>query len=181
MQFLLTVKHLIGLSHITDMANEQELKFPTFECVISNTVEDYDSDVEYFFLIRNYLAADIFRFSISDKSWASNYARMLDYLEELANSIVELKQPPSHEFLVELAMGEELEDNTIDRLKRSKDPMVANLVTASTRVREMMFWYVRNGKNPKFAKAFNPERFQGLPFLRLVLTYRSISLSVNKQ
>ena len=33
----------------------------------------------------------------------------------------------------------------------------------------------------KFAKGFNPDRFQGLPFLRLVLTYRSISLSKNKK
>jgi hypothetical protein len=163
------------------MPNKEELKFPTFECVISNTVEDYDSDVEYFFLIRNYLAADLSVLSMEDKAWAANYIRMMDYLEELADSIVEMKSSPSHEFLVDLAMGEELEDNTIERLKRSGNPTVAKLVTASTRVREMMFWYVRNGKNMKFAKGFNPDRFQGLPFLRLVLTYRSVSLSKNKK
>ncbi|HLH85954.1 MAG TPA: hypothetical protein VKU79_03710 [Thermoplasmataceae archaeon] len=163
------------------MAKEQELKFPTFECVISNTVEDYDSEVEYFFLIRNYLAADLFELSLLDKAWASNYRKMLDYLEELVNSIVDLKSPPSHDFLVELAMGEELEDYITERLKRSKDPLVAKLIRASTRVREMMYWYVRNGKNAKFASGFNPERFQGLPFLRLVLTYRSIALSKNNK
>ncbi|MDS0256609.1 hypothetical protein ApAK_02770 [Thermoplasmatales archaeon AK] len=152
------------------MAKEQELKFPTFECVISNTVEDYDSEVEYFFLIRNYLAADLFELSLLDKAWASNYRKMLDYLEELVNSIVDLKSPPSH-----------LEDYITERLKRSKDPLVAKLIRASTRVREMMYWYVRNGKNAKFASGFNPERFQGLPFLRLVLTYRSIALSKNNK
>ncbi|MEM3676479.1 MAG: hypothetical protein QXV22_05420, partial [Thermoplasmataceae archaeon] len=101
----------------------------------------------------------------------------LDYLDQLADSIVSMKPAPSHEFLMNLAMGEEVEDDTIERLKRSRNPVVADLVRSSTRARELMFWYVRNGKNSKFSKAFNPERFQGLPFLRLVLAYRSIALS----
>ena len=41
-------------------------------------------------------------------------------------------------------------------------------------------WYVRNSKVERFAKAFNGERFQGLPFVRLTLTYRSIVTSNKK-
>jgi len=34
---------------------EGEDRFPKFECVISNTQEDYDSDIEEFFLRVQYL------------------------------------------------------------------------------------------------------------------------------
>lgn len=162
------------------MASEDELKFPQFECVISDTMEDYDSEVEMFFLLKNSIASDLAKLRFSDKSWSQNYEKMIQYLHELTESIIEFNEPPSHQFLIELSLGEEIEDDTLMRLKQTSNPVVADLVNASLRIRELMYWYVRNGKESKFSKSFNPKRFQGLPFLRLVLSYRSINLNNSK-
>lgn len=159
------------------MVSEKDLKFPQFECVISNTMEDYDSEVEMFFLIKNYVSSELSKLRFADKEWTENYNKILQYLHDLTDSIIEYTDPPSHQFLIDLSMGEEIEDDTLMRLKSTTNPVVADLETASLKVREMMYWYVRNGKEEKFAKSFTPLRFQGLPFLRLVLTYRSIQLN----
>lgn len=162
------------------MAMKQEPKFPTFECVISNSIEDYDSEVEYFFLHKNFLLAQLAKLRSQDGEWSENYQKMMKYLGDLSDALVEFKDAPSHQFLVDLSMGEEVEDDTTERLLKSGKSVVADLTTASYKAREVMYWYVRNGKDPKFAKSFNPDRFQGLPFLRLALVYRSIHLA-NKE
>lgn len=162
------------------MAPKQELKFPTFECIISNSVEDYDSEVEYFFIHRNHLSAQLAKISLDDREWTDNYRKMIKYLAELADSVVNSTDAPSHQFLVDLSLGEELEEDLVDILLRSKTALVSDLVISANTAREMMYWYVRNGKDQKFSRGFNPERFQGLPFLRLALLYRSIKLSKNQ-
>lgn len=159
------------------MAPEQELKFPTFECVISNSVEDYDSEVEYFFLHKNHLLAQLAKLNFSDKEFAENYRKMIEYVGKLTDALVDMTDAPSHQFLVDLSLGEEMEEDTAELLLRSKNPVVADLILAANKTREMMYWYVRNGKNEKFSRSFNPRRFQGLPFVRLVLLYRAVKLS----
>lgn len=156
------------------------LKFPTFECVISNSIEDYDSEVEYFFLAKNYLSTELAELRELDPEWKENYVKIIRYLSELGESIVTGKKAPSHDFLIKLSLGEEIEDDSTERLLRSKGRVTAAIMHASTRSREVMYWYVRNSKVERFTKAFNPERFQGLPFVRLALTYRSIVTSNKK-
>ncbi len=163
--------------HQIYMAEESQLKFPTFDCVISNTVEDYDSEMERFFLTRGRLSIALARLRNNDGPWSQHYERMMSYLSGLVGSMVEQKEAPSHEFLIELSLGEELEDDTTQRLLRSRNPLVADTTEAALLVRDLMFWFVRNGKNPTLSSSFTPERFQGLPFLRLALVYRSVNLS----
>ncbi len=162
-----------------DMAEKNPAKFPTFDCVISNTVEDYDSEMERFFLTRGNLSIALARLRNDDGQWAKHYEKMMSYLSGLVDSLIEQKDAPSHEFLIELSLGEELEDDTTQRLLRSNNPLVADTTEAALLVRDLMFWFVRNGKEQKLSKSFTPERFQGLPFLRLALVYRSVSLSKN--
>lgn len=159
---------------------EREASFPTFECIISNTNEDYDSEVENFFLLKNYVVIGLSRLRREDIAWKDNYSSMMKYLDDLGEAIALKKDVPSHQFLIELSMGEEIEDPLMDRLSRSDSPLVADLAELGMKVREMMYWYVRNGKNTLFSEAFNPARFQGLPFLRLALTYRSVAISQSK-
>lgn len=159
------------------MVSEENMKFPQFECVISDTMEDYDSEVEMFFLLKNRIASELARLRFSDKPWSGNYEKMIQYLHDLTDSIIEFSEPPSHQFLIDLSMGDEIEDDTLLRLKNTSNPVVADLAATSIGVRELMFWYVRNGKDSKFSRSFSPHRFQGLPFLRLVLSYRSIALN----
>ena len=162
------------------MTMAEKLKFPTFECVISNTVEEYDSEVENFFLVKHYLSTELADLREIDPEWKDNYVKIIRYLSELGESIVMGKKVPSHEFLIQLSLGEEVEDDSTERLLRSKGRATAAIMRAAARTREVMYWYVRNSKIERFSKSFNPERFQGLPFVRLALTYRSIVTSNEK-
>lgn len=161
------------------MATEKTSAFPQFECIISHTMEDLDSEVEQFFILRNELATDIAKLRSHDREWAPNYQKILQYIYDLAESVMQLTNPPSHKFLIELSLGDEIEDDTVQRLINTDNPVVAEVTAAAARVNRLAYWYVRNGKNSKFSGAFTPERFQGIPFLRLALVYRSINLAKN--
>lgn len=102
---------------------------------------------------------------------------MIQYLYDLTESIVEITGPSSHRFLIDLSLGGEVEDDSLLRLKSIENPLVADLVITSTEVRELIFWFVRNSKISRFTESFSPHRFQGLPFLGLALTYRSMALN----
>ncbi|MEM0155642.1 MAG: hypothetical protein QW597_03460 [Thermoplasmataceae archaeon] len=156
---------------------EKTKSFPTFGCAISNTNEDYDSEVENYFLNASTLSAELSSLRFSDRTWKTNYEEMIRYISSLSDSIINKKNPPSHDFLIKLSMGDETEDSVAERLLRSSNPVVGDLVKASVTARKMMSWYVRLSKVPRFAEGFSVGRFGGLSFLRLALTYRSVTLS----
>jgi len=156
---------------------DSEKQFPTFDCMISNTQEPYDSEVENYFINAQYLATELNNLRLLDREWSANYVKMIKFLSDLSDSIIYKKSPPNHDFLVDLAMGEETEDSSSERLLRSQNPLVGNLMGAALKARELMFWFVRLSKETRFAEGFNINNYEGLPFLRLVLVYRSIVLS----
>lgn len=158
---------------------ESELKFPTFDCMISDTVEQYDSDVEMYFIKNQDLSTRLTELRFSDPEFKQNYEKMLQYLKELSHSIVYKTGAPNHQFLIDLCMGPEDEGDTLKLLMESKTPLVAQLVGASLVVREMMFWFVRMSRVPSFSKGFTVDRFQGFSFLRLALVYRALKINGN--
>lgn len=159
------------------MNTESDLKFPTFECVISKTIEDMDSEIESYFIEKNLLSVVLGRLKKKDREWEANYDKMLLYLKELSDALVYQKDPPSHQFLEDLCLGEEVEADTTSLIRNVKNEAVFDLVESGQIVSKLIFWYVRNSKQKKFAHSFNPLRFQGLPFLRLALVYRAVKLS----
>lgn len=159
------------------MAANQEAKFPTFECVISKSQEDFDSDVVPFFTLLNELTGELAKARSRDPEWAENYEEMMRYLKGLHDALLGFIPTPSHEFLIELSLGEELEDDRMERLLRSKNDLVPDLEIQAQKVREIMYWFVHASRNAKFSGTFTPDKFQGLPFLRLVLSYRSVNLA----
>ena len=156
---------------------KNELKFPTFECMISNTVEQYDSDVEMYFIKNQELSVDLAELRFSDPEFRGNYEKMMQYLKELSHSIVYKSDPPSHQFLIDLCMGPEDEGDRLKLLMDSKGQLIPELIRASVIVREMMFWFVKMSKIPSFANGFTVDRFQGFSFLRLSLVYRALAIN----
>lgn len=152
------------------------LKFPTFECMISGTFEQYDSDVEMYFSKMHELSVDLAELRFSDPEFSGNYEKMMQYLKELTNSMLYKTEPPSHQFLIDICMGPEDEGDTLKLLMESKSTVVPELIRSSGTVREMMYWFVKMSKNPSFSNGFTVDRFQGLPFLRLSLVYRANAL-----
>lgn len=159
------------------MAEETEAKFPKFECIISKTMEDFDSPVENYFIQRGYMMTGLARLRTIDGEWSENYDRMMKYVSDHTENLMGFSEAPSHQFLIELSLGDELEENTDEMLMKARDPVVAEVFAMSLKVRELMYWYVRNSKDPKFSESFTADKFQGLPFLRLSLVYRSVALA----
>ncbi|MEM0157788.1 MAG: hypothetical protein QXN26_07020 [Thermoplasmataceae archaeon] len=156
---------------------EKDLKFPTFECLISNTIESYDSDVETYFTNSNLLYAKLAELALSDREFSESYRKMMKYISDLEESVISGKAAPSHQFLIDLCMGPEEEQDMAKLIAQSRSPDVIRIFEAVQYVRFMMFWYVRMSRVDRFSKGFSVDRFQGLPFLRLALVYRAEKVS----
>ncbi len=151
--------------------------FPTFECAISGTVENYDSDVELYFINAGLLMSKLAQLKLADPGFQKHYDAMIDYIHDLNSSIIEKKSAPDHQFLINLCMGPEEEKSSFDLLKRGGGQAVPLLVESVSYVRLCMFWYVRMAGVDRFASGFTKQRFAGLPFLRLALAYRAAALA----
>lgn len=151
--------------------------FPKFDCLITGRREEYDSDIARYFISQDYLASEISEISALDVDWKSHYSDILYYLKSLENAVINGTKPSSHDFLVELSLVDALEDNSYDRLIRSRGNLASRVYRCTVMVRDLMFWFVRMSRKPDFASNFNPEVFYGLPYLRLALSYRSVELS----
>ena len=156
---------------------EDNLKFPTIECAISNTVESYDSDVEMYFMNSNLLSVRLAELALSDRNFSGNYRKMMKFVSDLSGSVISGKPAPSHQFLIDLCMGPETEQDMGKLLSESRSPDTAKIFEAMQYVRFMMFWFVRMSRVDRFSKGFSVDRFQGLPFLRLALAYRAEKVS----
>ncbi len=156
---------------------EENEAFPTFECAISGTVENYDSDVELYFINSGLLMSKLAQLKLADPGFQRNYGAMIDYIHELNTSIIEKKNAPRHQFLIDLCMGPEEEKSSFDLLSKAGGQAVPLLTEAVSYVRLCMFWYIRMAGVERFASGFTKQRFAGLPFLRLALAYRAAALT----
>ena len=156
---------------------EKASGFPKFECVISNTNEEYDSDVETFFTALSSVMSDVGLLLLKDPQWIDNYKKILTYLQDLETSIILKKGVPDSEFLKSLLLAENPDDEVLDVLLRAKDDIPAILTRAQTKTRDVGTLYVRMSRIPRFADGFTVDRFQGLPHLRKVLWRRAVEYS----
>lgn len=148
--------------------------FPTFECAISNTKEEYDSEVENYFTLQALLKSDMGLLIHKDAAWRDNYVKILEYLTELGDSIIFKRGSPNIDFLKDLMRGDEVQDELADVLIRAKDDAPAILIRAQARTRDLMTLYVKMSRVPRFAPGFTVDRFRGLQLLRKVLFKRAV-------
>ena len=151
--------------------------FPRFYCIISKKDEEFDSDVQAYFNQHNEVLAFIGRLMNTDPTWRDNYRKMIEYLRDLEDSLINLKEPPSYKFLVDLSSGEEELDGEYDRLLRATEETTSLAFQSAVNVSKLAYWFVKLSKDPQYSDSFTLERYNGLPFLKLVLSYRSMILS----
>lgn len=156
---------------------DENSKFPKFDCLITGRQEEYDADIAKYFISQDYLASEIAELRAVDGEWSENYSKILEYLKALEDVVINGGKAPSYKFLVDLAMADVLEDDSYDRLIRSTGLLASRVYRTTVMTRDLMFWFRRLSRLTDFSKRFTLEVFQGLPFLRLVLAYRSIELS----
>ncbi|MCL4447422.1 MAG: hypothetical protein M1163_03360, partial [Candidatus Thermoplasmatota archaeon] len=152
-------------------------EFPKFECAISNTKEEYDSEVETFFTQLASLESDLGLLLVSDESWKENYKKILSYLSDLETSVIFKRGSPDAEFVKTLVKGEDLQDEIPDILIRAKNEIPALLIRAQSRTRDVMTLFVKMSRIPRFKDGFTIERFEGLISLRKGLFRRAIAVS----
>jgi len=156
---------------------EGEDRFPKFECVISNTQEDYDSDIGEFFLRMQYLEDDLGMLMFVDNGWRKNYENMLKYLSDMLTSIIFSRELPSANFLSGLLPDKASEEDIVEVLLRSKDESPSILLRASARARELVSWYIRVARISRFSKNFPQDGIIGIMNMRSVLFHRAIEKS----
>jgi len=156
---------------------EGEDRFPKFECVISNTQEDYDSDIGEFFLRMQYLEDDLGMLMFVDNGWRKNYENMLKYLSDMETSIIFSRELPSANFLSDLLPDKASEEDIVEVLLRSKDESPSILLRASARARELVSWYIRVARISRFSKNFPQDGIIGIMNMRSVLFHRAIEKS----
>jgi hypothetical protein len=156
---------------------EKTTEFPKFECVISNTMEEYDSEVETFFTHLTALQADIGLLLQEDHQWKENYKKILGYLQDLETAVIFKRGVPDSEFLKKLVPHEDVQDEASDVLLRAGNEIPAILIRAQTKTRDLGTLYVKMSRLPRFAGGFTVERFEGLPSLRKVLWSRAVDIS----
>jgi hypothetical protein len=151
--------------------------FPKFECAISNTTEEYDSEVESFFTQLGALQSDIGLMLHKDKGWSENYRKIINYLQDLETAIIFKKGKPDSAFIDALLPKEPIQDEISDVLLRAQNENPAILVRASMRTRDVATLFVRMSRIPRFKDGFTPDRFEGLPNLRKALWSRAVDVS----
>ncbi|MEM4091226.1 MAG: hypothetical protein QXQ46_10910 [Thermoplasmatales archaeon] len=160
---------------------ENASEFPKFECLISNTQEEYDSEVETFFTQLASLEADLGLLLLSDTEWKDNYKKILDYLTDLEASIIFKRGVPDTEFIKGLIEGEDpredIAEDIAEVLIRAKDSVPAVLIRAQSKTRDIMTLFVRMSRIPRFSNGFTVERFEGLLSLRKALFRRATFVS----
>lgn len=156
---------------------EKIQNFPKFDCLITGKKEEYDSDIARYFIAQDYLASEISELRFVDNEWSDKYSKIHDYLKSLEDIVIHGGEAPPHKFLIDLSLSDILEDDSYERLSRSGNSLASRVYRAAVMTRDLMYWFVKLSRQNDFSKNFTPQVFQGLPFLRLVLTYRSIELS----
>jgi hypothetical protein len=156
---------------------EKAAEFPKFECLISNTQEEYDSEVEMFFTRLAAVESDIGLLLLKDQEWAENYKKFLGYLQDLETAVIFKRGNPDSEFLKELVLKDNPQDEITDVLLRAKNDIPIILVRVQVKTREIGSLYVKMSRVPRFAEGFTVERFEGLPYLRKALWSRAVETS----
>ena len=156
---------------------EHAKEFPKFGCAISNTEEEYDSEVETFFTAMASLESDIGLLLSKDREWKENYEKILRYLADLETSIIFKRGAPESDFLKDLLDDVDSQDEIPDVLLRAKTEAPAILIRAQSKARDVMSLYVKMSRIPRFAEGFTYARFGGLQSLRKSLSRRAVESS----
>ena len=148
--------------------------FQKFKCVITNSMEDYDSGVWEFFRHFEMILADLGQLMILDNEWRETYVILIRYLSDLGSSIIQKKNAPDSGFLNPLVSKEIESTDTEDVILRAKQVTASYLIRVGNELESLMAEGVRLGRIQRFSMAFTKDKFEGLRLLTRVVYSRSI-------
>ncbi len=149
-------------------------EFPKFHCCIDQKDEDYDSDVQMYFVKEYDLAGILSNLSRLDNEYEAHYKKMIDFISSLENFIITGESAGEFNFIKELPAEKGWKN---DYKILSGDNRAARVAfRGCTKVVELMYYYRLLSKKEDYGARFIPENFEFLLILRDVLFKRANDL-----
>jgi hypothetical protein len=151
--------------------------FPKFKCLITDSMEDYDSGVWEFFRHYDCILSDFGQLMIMDSEWREGYVKLIHYYSDLGSSIILKRNAPDSGSL-EALVSPEIENTDPEVvLLRAKDAAVGYLLRTGADLERLMAEFIRLSRIPRFSGSFVAEKFEGIRLLAKVLYSRGIEKS----
>jgi hypothetical protein len=149
-------------------------EFPKFHCCINQKEEDYDSEVQIYFMREYELAELIGRLMEMDQNHSEEYRKMFEFIRSLENYIITGEKANDFSFLdkIEGEKGWAMDYSIL--LNESRAARVA--FRACRKTIEVMYYYRVLSRQNGFSERFNPENFRAFILLRDILYKRSCDL-----
>ncbi len=155
----------------------EKVLYPTFDCVITNAAEEYDSGVWEFFRLLTIVQADIGSIMNVDTAWKDNYMELIQYLSDFSASILFKSKAPNSEFLDKMMIdGLENNDET-DLILRSGNGIIASLIRTGAEIEGLMSMYIRLSRIPRFSDSFSLDKFSNLKRISQAVYSRAVMKS----
>ena len=155
----------------------KDTAFPKFKCLITDSMEEYDSGVWEFFRHFDCIQSDFGQLMILDSEWRESYVKLIHYYSDLGSSIVLKRKAPDPGFLESLVSPKIGDTDAEDVLLRANGSVVGYLLRTGADLERLMAEFIRISKTPRFSGTFAAEKFEGIRLLARVLYSRGIEKS----
>ena len=152
-------------------------EFTKFHCMVSDRDEDFDNDIQMYF-VKEYELADITSNLIKlDAGFSDNYKKIVNYIMSLENFIIMGEKTEDFQFLKNLPLEKGWKDDYTIILSDNRAAKVA--FRACTKVIEVLYYYRKLSREEYYRNRFTPENFEALLLLRDIFYKRSSDLIKN--
>jgi hypothetical protein len=152
-------------------------EFPKFHCCVNQKDEEYDSDIQMYFMKEYDLANLLARLSELDLKHAGEYKKMVNYIKSLENYIITGEKPEDFSFLEDMEGEKGWANDYKIILSENRAAHVA--FRACTKTIEVLYYYRVVSKKPEFTERFNVDNFRAFLLMRDILYKRASDLLEN--
>ncbi len=139
-------------------------EFKKFHCMVNDEDEDYDNDIQLYFVKEYELASITSNLMKLDTEFSGNYKNIIDYIRSLENFIIMGEKASNFDFMKSLPQEKGWKDDYNIILSDNRAAKVA--FRACTKTVELLYYYRRLSKKDDYKKRFTVENFDALLMLR---------------
>ncbi len=152
-------------------------EFTTFHCMVSDKDEDFDSDIQMYFVKEYELASITSNLIKLDIEFSDNYKKIVNYIKSLENFIIMGEKAEDFQFLKKLPQEKGWKDDYSIILSDNRAAKIA--FRACTKVIEVLYYYRKLSRKEDYKNRFGTENFEALLLLRDIFYKRSSDLIKN--
>ncbi|WP_337859953.1 hypothetical protein [Ferroplasma sp.] len=153
------------------------VEFPKFHCCVNQNDEEYDSEIQMYFVKEYDLAELLARLADLDKVHAGEYKKMVNYIQSLENYIITGEKPEDFHFLEDMEGEKGWANDYKIILSDSRAAHVA--FRGCKKVIEVLYYYRLVSRKSGFTERFTSENFRSFLLMRDILYKRASELMKN--